>query len=80
MCDNKCFSYPDWKFRHSYCYCILFVINITLLIGGLIIAGNFVKENQSKKLAYEAYTVVNECSDSYTILPAEEISSVLEAS
>jgi len=78
MCDFSWLKQPDDKFAHSKAYIFLFVLMIGLLIGGFVVAGNFVKENDSKSSTYETYAVVNGCSDSFTVMPQEEIEKALD--
>jgi len=80
MCDCGWLAQPDDKFMHSKAYIGFVFIVIGLLIAGIVIAVNFVKENNSKFLTYETYTVVNGCSDNFTVLPQEEINDVLNES
>ena len=78
MCECSCLRRPNWKFTHSNVYIFYVLIQIGLLVGGFVMASNFVKENDAKFVKYETYTVVNGCSDSSTVLPQEDINAALE--
>jgi len=64
---------PHISFTPAYLYMGPFSINIGMLVYLLTVARSLNVETIRKAEAFQEYTIVNGCSDSFTEIPAERV-------